>query len=141
TRAGGEWKLPDENRPATHTLPSLVGPGVLALAFLIVLVNFLRMNAAHIEEPTIVRFWTWIVTGNFDVGVAMQLDQLSMIMMMIITGVGTLIHVFSVGYMKDDAGYPRYFTYLNLFVFFMLVLVAGSSFPLMFVGWEGVGLC
>ena len=62
-------------------------------------------------------------------------------MMMVITGVGTLIHVFSVGYMKDDPGYPRYFAYLNLFVFFMLVLVMGSSYALMFVGWEGVGLC
>jgi NADH-quinone oxidoreductase subunit L len=64
-----------------------------------------------------------------------------MVMMMIVTGVGFLIHVFSVGYMRDDPGYARYFAYLNLFVFFMLVLVMGSSYPLMFVGWEGVGLC
>ncbi len=70
---------------------------------------------------------------------AIQLDQLSMIMMMVVTGVGFLIHVFSVGYMKEDAGYPRYFAYLNLFVFFMLTLVMGASYPLMFVGWEGVG--
>jgi NADH-quinone oxidoreductase subunit L len=149
TRAGGadphghaaDGEHAHGHRPATHTLPSLVGPGVMAAAFLVVLVNFLRMNAAHIEEAVVVPFWTWIETGTFHVSVAMQLDQLSMIMMMIITGVGTLIHVFSVGYMKEDPGYPRYFTYLNLFVFFMLVLVSGSSFPLMFVGWEGVGLC
>jgi len=75
------------------------------------------------------------------VDAALQLDQLSMVMMMVVTGVGFLIHVFSVGYMRDDPGYPRYFAYLNLFVFFMLVLVMGSSYPLMFVGWEGVGLC
>ena len=72
---------------------------------------------------------------------AIQLDQLSMIMMLIITGVGLLIHVFSVGYMQDDPGYPRYFAYLNLFIFFMLVLVMGASYPIMFIGWEGVGLC
>jgi NADH-quinone oxidoreductase subunit L len=64
-----------------------------------------------------------------------------MVMMLVITGVGTLIHLFSVGYMQDDPGYPRYFAYLNLFVFFMLLLVLGSSYPVMFIGWEGVGLC
>jgi NADH-quinone oxidoreductase subunit L len=73
--------------------------------------------------------------------VAFQLDQLSMVMVLIITGVGTLIHLFSVGYMRDDPGYPRYFAYLNLFVFFMLVLVLGASYPVLFIGWEGVGLC
>lgn len=141
-RAGGELDLggPGE-RPLTHTLPTWIGPGVMAAAFLITLVNFTRMLGAHIEEPVIIHYWTWIATGTFTVEAAIQLDQLSMIMMMIITGVGTLIHVFSVGYMKDDSGYPRYFAYLNLFVFFMLVLVMGSSYALMFVGWEGVGLC
>ncbi|MDX1492613.1 MAG: NADH-quinone oxidoreductase subunit L, partial [Longimicrobiales bacterium] len=111
------------------------------LAFVITLVNFLGMSGAHLEAPVVVHFWTWIATGTFTVEAALQLDQLSMIMMMIITGVGFLIHVFSVGYMKEDPGYPRYFAYLNLFVFFMLVLVMGSSYALMFVGWEGVGLC
>ena len=140
-RAGGEWTLPETVRPPTHTLPSLIGPGVMLAAFAIVVVNFTRMLGAELHEPVVVPFWTWIVTGTFQVAVAMQLDQLSMVMMLVVTGVGFLIHVFSVGYMKDDPGYPRYFTYLNLFVFFMLVLVTGSSFPLMFVGWEGVGLC
>ena len=64
-----------------------------------------------------------------------------MVMTLVVTGVGTLIHLFSVGYMQDDPGYPRYFAYLNLFVFFMLVLVLGASYPVLFVGWEGVGLC
>ena len=141
-RAGGELDLGDAgSRPSTHTLPTWIGPGVMALAFLITLVNFTRMLGAHLEEPVIIHYWTWIATGTFTVEAALQLDQLSMIMMMVITGVGTLIHLFSVGYMKDDAGYPRYFAYLNLFVFFMLVLVMGSSYALMFVGWEGVGLC
>src|ERR687883_337173 len=62
-------------------------------------------------------------------------------MLLIVTGVGSLIHLFSVGYMREDPGYARYFAYLNLFVVFMLVLVLGSSFPVMFIGWEGVGLC
>ncbi|MEX2049272.1 MAG: NADH-quinone oxidoreductase subunit L [Gemmatimonadota bacterium] len=141
-RAGGELDLGDRAaRPLTHTLPSWIGPGVLGLAFAITLVNFTRMLGAELHDPVVISYWTWMATGTFTVDAAIQLDQLSMLMMMIVTGVGFLIHVFSVGYMRDDAGYPRYFAYLNLFVFFMLVLVMGSSYALMFVGWEGVGLC
>ena len=140
-RAGGELDLDEGGRPATHTLPSLIGPGVMLLAFILTLVNFIRMLGAHLEEPVVISYWTWMSTGTFAVDAAIQLDQLSMIMMMVVTGVGFLIHVFSVGYMKEDAGYPRYFAYLNLFIFFMLTLVMGASYPLMFVGWEGVGLC
>ncbi|MGH7718624.1 MAG: NADH-quinone oxidoreductase subunit L, partial [Gemmatimonadaceae bacterium] len=81
------------------------------------------------------------IAGELDVAAAFQLDQLAMVMMLVVTGVGTLIHVFSVGYMRDDPGYPRYFAYLNLFVAFMLVLVLGASYPVLFIGWEGVGLC
>ena len=140
-RAGGEVELHGAPKPATHTLPTWIGPGVLLLAFLVTLVNFTRMLGADLHEPVVVHYWTWIATGAFTVDAALQLDQLSMIMMMVVTGVGFLIHVFSVGYMREDPGYPRYFAYLNLFVFFMLVLVMGASYPLMFVGWEGVGLC
>src|SRR5437899_2190645 len=82
-----------------------------------------------------------VAAAEAAVGLALQLDQLSAVMVLVVTGVGALIHVFSVGYMHEDAGYARYFAYLNLFVFFMLVLVLGASFPVMFVGWEGVGLC
>jgi len=128
-------------RPLTHTLPSWIGPGVMGAAFLLTLVNFLRMLSTEPHEPVIRSYWSWMATGSLTVDAAIQLDQLSMIMMMIITGVGFLIHVFSVGYMKEDPGYPRYFAYLNLFVFFMLTLVMGASFPMLFVGWEGVGLC
>jgi NADH-quinone oxidoreductase subunit L len=87
------------------------------------------------------RYFSWMPVGDFQVDAALQLDQLSMLMTLIITGVGFLIHIFSVGYMRQDPGYPRYMAYLNLFVFFMLTLVLGANFPLMFVGWEGVGLC
>jgi len=140
-RGGGELDLDTGGRPATHTLPSLIGPGVMLLAFILTVVNFTRMLGAHIEEPVVISYWTWMATGTFTVDAAIQLDQLSMIMMMVVTGVGFLIHVFSVDYMKADSGYPRYFAYLNLFIFFMLTLVMGSSYALMFVGWEGVGLC
>ncbi|NJD19683.1 MAG: NADH-quinone oxidoreductase subunit L [Gemmatimonadetes bacterium] len=141
-RGGGELQLDGPHgRPATHTLPTWVGPGVIGLAFLLVLVNFTRMLGVELHEPVVVRYWTWMATSTFSVDAALQLDGLSMVMAMVVTGVGFLIHVFSVGYMKDAPGYPRYFAYLNLFVFFMLVLVLGSSYALMFVGWEGVGLC
>ncbi|MFQ5536553.1 MAG: NADH-quinone oxidoreductase subunit L [Gemmatimonadota bacterium] len=141
-RAGGELPLEGPHgRPATHTLPTWIGPGVVGIAFLIVLVNFVRMSGVELHDPVVIRYWTWLSTGAFSVDAALQLDQLSMVMMLVVTGVGFLIHVFSVGYMRDDPGYPRYFAYLNLFIFFMLVLVMASSFPLMFVGWEGVGLC
>ncbi|MDE2654409.1 MAG: NADH-quinone oxidoreductase subunit L [Gemmatimonadetes bacterium] len=141
-RAGGEWDpFAGGKRPLTHTLPTWIGPGVMALAFLLTLWNFEGMWAAHLDEPVVEKFWTWIVTSTLTVDAAVQLDQLSMIMMLVVTGVGFLIHVFSVGYMRDDVGYPRYFAYLNLFVFFMLVLVMGAGYAMMFIGWEGVGLC
>ena len=141
TRVGGTYDLDGGGRPATHTLPTWIGPGVMGLAFLLTLVNFVGMLGAGLHDPVVIHYWTWMATGTFTVDAAIQLDQLSMVMMMVITGVGFLIHLFSVGYMKEDPGYPRYFAYLNLFVFFMLVLVMGASYPLMFVGWEGVGLC
>jgi NADH-quinone oxidoreductase subunit L len=135
----------DDHHPvARHryaSLTSLIGPGVLALSFVLATAIFLAMRSAGAHEPFVQRYFSWMPVGDLQVDAAFQLDQLSILMVMIITGVGTLIHIFSVGYMVDDPGYPRYFAYLNLFVFFMLVLVLGASYPLMFVGWEGVGLC
>jgi NADH-quinone oxidoreductase subunit L len=124
-------------------LVSLIGPGVLALTFVLALLIFNAMRGAGdaMHAPYILTLFEWMPTGKLAIDVAFQLDQLSMVMILIITGIGTLIHLFSVGYMQDDPGYPRYFAYLNLFIFFMLLLVMGSSYPLMFVGWEGVGLC
>ena len=122
-------------------IPTIVGPAALLGSFAVVLVNFIAMSGAELHGAEVVRLWNWIVSGDLRIGVDLQFDQLSMLMCMIVTGVGSLIHIYSVGYMRDDPGYSRYFSYLNLFVFFMLVLVLGASFPLMFVGWEGVGLC
>ena len=88
-----------------------------------------------------ITLFDWFRVGPFDVSFAFLVDQLSAIMLLIITGVGFLIHVYSAGYMKNDAGYGKFFAYLNLFVFFMLLLVLGSNYLIMFIGWEGVGLC
>src|SRR5215467_7645843 len=82
----------------------------------------------------------WIVAGNFHAPFGFYLDQLSMVMVLVVTGVGFLIHVYSVGYMGHEGGYYRFFSYLNLFMFFMLTLVLANNYLLMFVGWEGVGL-
>jgi NADH-quinone oxidoreductase subunit L len=124
-----------------RSVPSLVGPLAIIGAFGIVLANFFAMKGAMPHEPAVVSLWTWMAVGDLSVGVDLQFDQLSLLMMLIVTGVSAVIHVYSVGYMRDDPGYSRYFSYLNLFVFFMLVLVMGANFPIMFVGWEGVGLC
>src|SRR5256885_3643728 len=82
----------------------------------------------------------WIRSGTFSADFALYLDQLSLIMLMVVTGVGFLIHIYSVGYMWDDPSYYRFFTYLNLFMFFMLTLILANNYLLMFIGWEGVGL-
>ena len=136
----------DDHHPvARHRfagLASVVGPAVLAAAFGLAAAIFLAMRGAgEMHAPFVQRYFSWMPAGGYDLGFGFQLDQLSMVMVLVITGVGTLIHLFSVGYMRDDPGYPRYFAYLNLFVAFMLVLVLGSSYPVLFVGWEGVGLC
>jgi NADH-quinone oxidoreductase subunit L len=120
---------------------SIVGPGVLILSFLLALGIWQAMAGAHMEAPFIQRYFSWMPVGDLQIDAAFQLDQLSMVMILVVTGVGALIHIFSVGYMRDDPGYPRYFAYLNLFVFFMLALVLGANYPVLFVGWEGVGLC
>ncbi|MGH7483297.1 MAG: NADH-quinone oxidoreductase subunit L [Longimicrobiales bacterium] len=127
--------------PTKKAVPTIVGPGVLLTAFLVAVLNFLGMSGVELTAPVVVDYFSWIPAGDLQVAAALQLDQLSMLMTLIVTGVGSLIHVYSVGYMRADPGYARYFAYLNLFVFFMLVLVLGSSYPVMFVGWEGVGLC
>ena len=124
-------------RHAAAGLVSIIGPSVLALSFALTLAIFFAMRSVGegMHVPYVLTLFEWMPTGKLSVDVAFQLDQLSMVMMLIITGIGTLIHIFSVGYMQEDPGYPRYFAYLNLFVFFMLLLVMGSSYPLMFVGW------
>ena len=86
-------------------------------------------------------FFDWIVAGNFRAGFDLQFDQLTVVMVLVVTGVGFLIHIYSTGYMAHEGGYYRFFSYLNLFMFFMLILVLAANFAFLFVGWEGVGLC
>ena len=132
---------PGVKRHRRAGIVSIVGPGVLILSFFLAVAIFRAMLGADVSSPFIQRYFSWMPVGDLKIDAAFQLDQLSMVMVLVITGVGALIHIFSVGYMQDDPGYPRYFAYLNLFVFFMLVLVLGASYPVLFVGWEGVGLC
>jgi NADH-quinone oxidoreductase subunit L len=128
-------------RPKATRAVTTIGVGVLVAAFAVAVATALSFAGAHAHEPVVVPLWTWIPIADVDVWLAFQVDQLSLVMLLVVTGVGALIHIFSVGYMREDPGYARYFAYLNLFVFFMLVLVLGANFPILFVGWEGVGLC
>jgi len=136
----------DHAHPEPHRLAwlsSIIGPGVLIAAFGVAVAVFMayRAGAGEHGEPVVQNYFQWVVTGDLSISASLMIDQLSLVMLLVVTGVGALIHVFSVGYMREDPGYPRYFAYLNLFVFFMLVLVLGASYPVLFVGWEGVGLC
>jgi NADH-quinone oxidoreductase subunit L len=128
-------------RPGAKDLVSYVGVGVLLAAFVVSLAVFVEVWRHPPHAPIIVSLWRWMPVGPLQLDLAFQVDQLSAVMLLVVTGVSSLIHIFSVGYMKADPGYARYFAYLNLFVVLMLVLVLGSSFPVMFIGWEGVGLC
>jgi NADH-quinone oxidoreductase subunit L len=106
---------------------------LLQVAVIVTKFNFLTLP--HIEN-----LGTWITAGAFHADFSFQLDQLTLVMLSVVTGVGFLIHVYSVGYMAEEEGYWRFFAYMNLFLFFMLTLVLAENFVLMFVGWEGVGL-
>ncbi len=122
-------------------LVNTIALGSTAAAFgmaLWVAVQFFNLPADQI--PHIERYATWLSVGSFSVDYGMYLDQLSLVMLLVVSGVGFLIHVYSVGYMEHEGGYYRYFAYLNIFMFFMLTLVLANNYLLMFVGWEGVGL-
>ncbi|MGB8951537.1 MAG: NADH-quinone oxidoreductase subunit L [Candidatus Aminicenantales bacterium] len=111
-------------------------------SFVIAAISFIGLLHTSPESlPLVKKLFTWIQAGSFTADFAFQFDPLSAIMALVVTGVGFLIHVYSVGYMAHEKGFTRYFTYLNLFTFAMLILVMASNMVLMFVGWEGVGLC
>jgi NADH-quinone oxidoreductase subunit L len=119
-----------------------VGIGSVALSFLCVaelVREFAQLSAAQI--PWVKSCFTWITAGQFKVDFALQVDQLTIVMLFVVTFVSLLVHIYSTGYMAHEEGYYRFFSYLNLFVFFMLTLVLAANVVLMFVGWEGVGLC
>lgn len=123
-------KLPKQIAGIIGTIPPLV-------AFALSLQLFLNFDG----QAQILPIADWIKVGSLEIPFAFQIDQLSILMLLVITGVGTLIHVYSIGYMSHDAGFGKFFAFLNLFVFFMLILVLGANFTVLFIGWEGVGLC
>jgi len=117
---------------------SVVGCGLPVLAFLVVVKCLLDLEQGG--APLVETAYTWALIGGRAFEIAFYFDRLTAVMALIVTGVGSLIHIYSIGYMKEDASYARYFAYLNLFLFFMLMLVLGKSLLVLFVGWEGVGL-
>jgi len=128
-------------RRFSKSLVNAIALGSTALAFLYALwvaIQFFGLPADQI--PHIERYAAWMSAGNFSAEFGLYLDQLSLVMLLIVTGVGFLIHIYSVGYMAEEGGYYRYFAYLNIFMFFMLTLILANNYLLMFVGWEGVGL-
>jgi NADH-quinone oxidoreductase subunit L len=122
---------------AVH-LPTVALPWA---SFVLALLGFIALVRGDHETVLHHRVWTWMDVGALHVDLAFLLDRLSAVMCLVVTFVGSLIHVYSTGYMRGDPGYFRFFSYLNLFMFSMLVLVLGDSLLLLFVGWEGVGLC
>ncbi|MGO9093456.1 MAG: NADH-quinone oxidoreductase subunit L [bacterium] len=121
---------------------SWVGPSVIGLSFLTSVLIFLELIGKPVAERHFEKvIFDWVVSGSFQTVIGYQIDPLSILMALVVTGVSFFIHIYSVGYMHDDPGFTRYFTYLNLFVFMMLNLILANNFLLMFVGWEGVGLC
>lgn len=118
---------------------SVVGTLATLLVFVpFVLSVYLFLNY---ENAITANAFTWFATDNLQINFSFQVDQLSLIMMMVVTGIGSLIHIYSIGYMHEDKGFFKFFSYLNLFIFSMLLLVMGSNFLILFIGWEGVGFC
>ncbi len=140
------------NAALGRRLPKSVSGGVACLSIIgAFVVSFLAIHGVgtgaddlvHHVAPVRETVFTWLPSGELQIPFELYLDRLSAVMILVVSGIGSLIHVYSVGYMHEetDAEYARYFSYLNLFASFMLVLVLGANFPVMFVGWEGVGLC
>jgi len=123
------------------SLGGMIGTAAILASFLVSLGIFFEVKSASFHGPVVVTLFDFISSGNLHIPFAFQVDALSSLFLLIITGVGFLIHVYSTSYMHHDEGMVKYFAYLNLFVFSMLLLVLGANYLIMFIGWEGVGLC
>lgn len=124
---------------APRRFVNFVAVGSVAISFALALQAISALwplDGAYAE-----RTYTWIQSGDLRIGVDFVLDRLSAVMLLVVCGVGLLIHTYAIGYMEHEGSYARFFSYMNLFMFFMLTLVLGGNFPVLFVGWEGVGLC
>jgi NADH-quinone oxidoreductase subunit L len=126
-------------RKLSKTLINAIAVGSVVLSFLWVLRVVMALQGA--EEAHVENYFTWIQSGAFKVATEFSVDRLTEVMLLIVTGIGSLIHIYATGYMAHEGGYYRFFAYLNLFMFFMLTLVLGANYLMLFVGWEGVGLC
>jgi NADH-quinone oxidoreductase subunit L len=124
-----------------HKVAAVIGTSAVLVPFFIAVGSLLEFSPMSRTNPHLFTLLEWINTGSFSVNFGYQVDQLSLYMTLIITGIGSLIHIYSIGYMHGDAGFNRFFAYLNLFIFSMLNLVLADNLVLMFLGWEGVGLC
>lgn len=133
---GLRWKKHSANLAGCIASVAVIASFVAAVFLVVDLVSMPEGS-----RQILVKFFEWITVGNLRLEAAFAIDPISAIMILVITGVGSLIHIFSIGYMHHDAGAAKYFAYLNLFLFNMLILVLGANLPVMFVGWEGVGLC
>jgi NADH-quinone oxidoreductase subunit L len=126
----------------SKTIVNSVGIGSVSLAFLSVLEAIREFSLLPAGQLSFFRnYFNWMAAGSFKVDFALQMDHLTIVMLLVVTFVSLLVHIYSAGYMAHEEGYYRFFAYLNLFVFFMLTLVLAANIVLMFVGWEGVGLC
>jgi NADH-quinone oxidoreductase subunit L len=121
------------------SLVNTVAVGSVLLAFAWVLKTIAGMG--DLNSTVTEHYFTWIQSGTINIGCDFFVDRLTIVMLLVVTGIGSLIHIYATGYMAHEGGYYRFFAYLNLFMFFMLVLVLGANYLLLFVGWEGVGLC
>lgn len=122
------------------TLAGIIGSGAILASFAVALGIFFEVKSGAVPDAGIVQVFNFISVGDFNIPFSFLVDELSAMFLLIITGIGFLIHVYSTSYMHDDEGYTKYFAYLNLFVFSMLLLVLGANYVIMFIGWEGVGL-
>jgi len=121
------------------TLSGTIGTLSVVVSFAVSIFFFLKVNETH--QAIVINLFDWIKFSNFNVKFGFLLDQLSILWLLFVTGIGSLIHMYSISYMHDDENLHKFFAYLNLFVFFMITLVMGSNLLIMFIGWEGVGLC
>ncbi len=121
------------------TASGIIGTATVAFSFAVTLCFFSKINID--QQPISVSLFDWIQISNFKVDFGFLLDQLSILWLLFVTGIGSLIHLYSISYMHDDENMHKFFAYLNLFVFFMITLVIGSNLLVLFIGWEGVGLC
>jgi NADH-quinone oxidoreductase subunit L len=121
------------------TLSGTIGTLTVVVSFAVSIFFFLKVNETH--QAIVINLFDWIKFSNFSVKFGFLLDQLSLLWLLFVTGIGSLIHMYSISYMHDDENLHKFFAYLNLFIFFMITLVMGSNLLIMFIGWEGVGLC